>query len=408
MKGAAVGGVGVGVVVGGALVAGQAVANRLATEGAADNTTTANTTGDSAQFSALGAHQPGIEAAPLAQTTLLALDIKPGIAIDQMRSWMTILGDDIDRLMGHRELLADPQPELSERQDRLAIVVGFGPRLFKKLGLEQHRPAGFAELPEFKIDRLTLEHSGGDVLLMISSDSNLQAAHVERSLLRDSAYFADLKWRQTGFSAIDSASPLGSQRNLMGQIDGTGSPQPGSTTFKSSVWGETTTDAADKQAWYDGGTTLVYRKIEMNLDTWDILDHGGKEEVIGRKLSNGAPLGGKKETDFLDLNARGENGLLQIPGFAHVRQAQSAEGSLPLFRKPYNYLEERADGSTRAGLVWLAYAKNSTEQYVPLQRRLADFDLLNKWTTPVASAIFVIPRGRERVSDPLCGGLFQL
>ena len=395
IKGALVGGAGATA----AMVSGELVANLAAPK--SDRTPPAKPNASRA-FSPLGTHQPGIAAEPLATTTLLALDLKAAVSRDRVRSWLTILADDIDRLMEHRELLADPQPELSTRADRLAIVVGFGPSLFKRFGLEAQMPVGFAELPSFKIDRLVDGHSGGDVLLMISSDSNLQAAHVERSLLRDSAYFADLRWRQTGFAAIDSASPLGSQRNLMGQIDGTGSARPGTDAFEKSVWG----DSVSEPNWYAGGTTLVYRKIEMNLDTWDILDHKGKEEVIGRKLSNGAPLGGDKETDFLDLNARGKNGLLAVPGFAHVRQAQSAEGALPLFRKPYNYVDERADGSTRAGLVWLAYAHNAAEQYVPMQRRLADFDLLNKWTTPVASATFAIPRGRARVSDPLCGGLF--
>ena len=403
LKGAIIGGVGAT----SSLIGGQLIANTLNPHPAEPISQRAGLTKTQRAFQPLGKHQPGIESEPLAMTTLLALDIKGAVTTDQMRSWMTILADDIDRLMEHREMLADPQPELSLQTDSLAIVVGFGPSLFKKLALEDRQPEGFGELPAFKIDRLAADKSHGDVLIMISSDSSLQSAHVERSLLRDSSYFAKLKWRQTGFSSVDPNSPLGSQRNLMGQIDGTGSARIGTDSFTKSVWGEKSPSKDSPTSWYAGGTTLVYRKIEMNLETWDILDRKSKENTIGRTLANGAPLGGKNETDFLDLNARGENGFHTIPDFAHVRRAQSAEGSLPLFRKPYNYLEELPDQSTRAGLVWLAYAHNAEKQYVPIQRKLAEFDLLNKWTTPIASAIFAIPRGRVKVSDPLCGGLFN-
>ncbi|MBQ1015388.1 Dyp-type peroxidase, partial [Micromonospora sp. M51] len=34
-----------------------------------------------------------------------------------------------------------------------------------------------------------------------------------------------------------------------------------------------------------------------------------------------------------------------------------------------------------------------TRQFLPIQRRLADRDLLNEWTTPIGSAVFAIPPG---------------
>ena len=251
LKGAVVGGVGAST----AALAGVGITDRLLRQSNSTNEPTIAS--EEAKFQPLGEHQPGIEAGPTGFTTLLALEIKAGLSVEKMQSWMTILADDIDRLMEHRELLADPQPELSQRKDQLSIIAGFGPSLFSKLGIEHLMPKGFGELPEFKIDRLSSKESGGDVLIMISSDSSLQAAHVERTVLRDSAYFADLKWRQAGFSAIDPTSPLGSQRNLMGQIDGTGSPTPGSEAFKNSVWGASADTASKSPTWYAGGTTLV-------------------------------------------------------------------------------------------------------------------------------------------------------
>ena len=34
-------------------------------------------------------------------------------------------------------------------------------------------------------------------------------------------------------------------------------------------------------------------------------------------------------------------------------------------------------------------------QFLPVQHRLAELDLLNEWTTPIGSAVFAIPPGCE-------------
>jgi dye decolorizing peroxidase len=52
-------------------------------------------------------------------------------------------------------------------------------------------------------------------------------------------------------------------------------------------------------------------------------------------------------------------------------------------------------GELESGLLWTAYARDLTKQYLPVQKRLAEFDLLNQWTTPVGSAVFAIARGVE-------------
>jgi dye decolorizing peroxidase len=50
------------------------------------------------------------------------------------------------------------------------------------------------------------------------------------------------------------------------------------------------------------------------------------------------------------------------------------------------------DGTPDVGLLWTAYMKN-IEQYIPVQQRLAKFDLLNKWTVPIGSSVFAIAGG---------------
>ena len=46
--------------------------------------------------------------------------------------------------------------------------------------------------------------------------------------------------------------------------------------------------------------------------------------------------------------------------------------------------------------MFVAYQADPVRQFVPVQARLADLDLLNLWTTPVGSAVFaVLPGARE-------------
>jgi dye decolorizing peroxidase len=76
-----------------------------------------------------------------------------------------------------------------------------------------------------------------------------------------------------------------------------------------------------------------------------------------------------------------------------------------MLRRSYNYDDDlTVDGAaggaadpdgeiSDSGLLFLAYQADVDEGFVPVQRRLADLDLLNQWTTPVGSAVFAIPPG---------------
>ena len=336
-----------------------------------------------------GKHQAGIESKAQAHSNFLAFELLPGVSSDDMLRWMVLLTDDISRLCSGQSALADPHPELVVGPANLTVTLGFGPSLFKKLSLEAKAPVGFAELPSFKIDRLDEKYCGGDVLIHVSADDLQILSHVTRILVRDSSTFATSKWIQPGFTNAIGTSPEGkTQRNLMGQVDGTDNPDLGTEDFDNLVW------IAEGPKWAVGGTQLVLRRIRMNLDTWDKLGRDAKEEVIGRHLDTGAPLGKKNEYDFLDFDAKKPNGLSVIPTFAHVRRASAADLGERFFRRPFNYqVQGERPGELESGLLWTAYARDLTKQYLPVQKRLAEFDLLNQWTTPVGSAVFAMARG---------------
>jgi len=336
-----------------------------------------------------GPHQAGIETDMQAVTNFIAMDLKPAATKADMRRWMSLLTDDIDRLTKGQPVLADPSPELAVGAARLTATLGFGVNFFRKLGLESKMPEGFIDLPSFKMDQLEDRYSGGDVLIHVGADDPIVLANASRALIRDSMPFATVRWMQNGFAHTPGMVPSGvSHRNLMGQVDGTENPKFGSEDFQNLVWINSGPD------WIKGGTLLVLRRIAMQLDTWDQLGTPEKEEVIGRKLSNGAPLTGENEFDVPDLNARYPNGLKVIPDFAHIRRAAPGKPGERIFRRPFSYHEGvDANGKPDVGLLWTAYQRNIETQYLPIQRRLESLDLLNEWTVPIGSATFAIPRG---------------
>lgn len=344
----------------------------------------------------------GIETPIQAVTNMVAFDLLPDLSLKDMQRWMFLLTDDIRRMAAGEPVLADPAPELAIGAARFSAYVGFGPSLFRKLGIEDRMPAGLIDLPGFSIDALQDEFSGGDVLIHVSADDPLVLSHGVRNLVRDSLPFATVRWNQAGFSHSPGMVPEGvTHRNLMGQVDGTANPALESDDFDEVVW------IKDGPGWIQGGTLLVFRRIAMQLDTWDQLSSVGKGEVIGRTLQSGAPLTGSKESDLPDYEARSTTGLKVIPEFAHIRRASNSGDGERIFRRPFSYeMPITKQGSMDVGLLWCAYQRNIEKQYLPMQLRLAELDLLNKWTLPIGSATFAIPRGVSG-NEVIAEGLFS-
>ncbi len=336
-----------------------------------------------------GDHQAGIETPFQAHGVFLGFVLKPEATLVTARRMMELLTDDAARLAQGDPALPDNDPYLAENPARLTATFGFGPGFFRKLGLESKMPSGFADLPAYRIDKLVPEFSGGDLVISVGSDDPLALAHAVRQLTRTARSFADIRWSQKGFVRSQGvAAATQTARNLFGQVDGTINPTPGSAAFGAQVW------ATSGPAWFRGGTELVLRRIAMNLDTWDKLDEGGKELSVGRKLSNGAPLTGKNEFDVADFEAKNSAGLPVIADFAHMRRARTDNPTEKFLRRPLSYDDGiLPDGTSNSGLLFAAYMANIETQYLPIQQRLADLDLLNTWTTPIGSSVFALPPG---------------
>ena len=334
-----------------------------------------------------GEHQAGILEAPPPYAAFVALDLHAGADRDAVRRLLTVWTDDIERLTAGRGPLTDLEPELAAVPASLTVTVGVGPRVVALAGAE--RPAWLAPLPAFpQIDRLLAEWSGGDLLLQICAESPTTVSHAQRRLTAGVADLAAVRWVQRGFRE-PFEGPGVPMRNLLGQVDGT--VQPDVTGLDADLlW-----VGDDGPAWLHGGSSVVVRRIGMRLDAWDRVDRLSRENAIGRRLDTGAPVTGGRVDTPADLEATDELGFHVVDDAAHLRRAHATAPHERFLRRPYSY-DDGVGAETHVGLVFVAYQADPVRQFVPVQRRLAEMDLLNLWTVPVGSAVFaVLPGARS-------------
>ncbi|MDX1870622.1 Dyp-type peroxidase [Mycolicibacterium sp. 120266] len=335
-----------------------------------------------------GTHQSGVATAPQAHALFLALDLKPGDGRHQLPAVLRLWSVDAARLTQGVPALADTEPELALRPARLTVTVGLGPTVFAKAGLGHRLPPTVYEMPAFSSDRLESRWCGGDLLLQLCADDPMALAHAARVLLKNVRSLVVPRWRQSGFRHAAGADRSGAtMRNLMGQVDGTANLRT-AAEFDRQVW-----DDGAGQPWFAGGTVLVLRRIRAEMDTWDELDRESKEFAVGRRLSNGAPLTGQRESDDPDLSAQ-VGGIPVIPPNAHIALARHRTADELMLRRPYNYDDPPPAGvTTDSGLLFAAYQRDPGASFIPVQRRLAAGDALNKWVTTIGSATFAILPG---------------
>ena len=75
--------------------------------------------------------------------------------------------------------------------------------------------------------------------------------------------------------------------------------------------------------------------------------------------------------------------MTQISQVAHIARARDGLGpEVQIHRRTFNY-ETGAGGDS--GLLFASFQADIERQFLPIQRRLAEVDLLNEWTTPIGS-----------------------
>ena len=356
----------------------------------------------SARVPFTGDVQAGIVTTPPAHAEFRAFDLARGATRSEVEGVLRTWSQDAARLTSGRGGLADLEPELAALTARLTVTIGLGPGFFEAMRAPELRPSWLRPLPAFpRIDRLEDRWGGGDLLLQVCADDALTVAHASRTLASAVRGVAETRWRQRGFRRPAGADPEGrTQRNLFGQVDGTENPSEDDSDFASRLF----SDGSDRR-WMRGGSSLVLRRIRMDLDGWEKVDRPSRELAVGRRLDSGAPLTGSAERDPADFGAVDANGLPVIPTESHMARAHARDRSEVFLRRPYNYDDSAAGADDEIGLLFAAYQADPVRQFVPVQRRLAEQDVLNTWTTPIGSAVFALPPG-ARAGGFVGEGLF--
>ncbi|MCS5479093.1 Dyp-type peroxidase [Corynebacterium sp. YIM 101645] len=339
-----------------------------------------------------GVHQAGVATPAQAQLNLIGFQLADGVdragLTRLMRSWT----EDSRRLCTGETPLGSLEPELVVTPANLTITCGFGPRIFEVIDAADQRPEWLKPLPEYSLDQLDPKWGQSDLVIQVCCDDPLMLSHATRHLVRSGVDYARVQWMQQGFLNADGARTKDeTPRNLFGQVDGTVNPRTGES-FDEQVW------IQDGPAWMQGSTSMVLRRINMNMDTWEMLDRKSREESLGRRLDNGAPLTGEAEFDEPDYNATDKYGLPVIDRQSHMFRAK-APADRPeqkFLRRPYNYDIAPEPGSeqlSNSGLVFLTFQKDPVRQYHPVQQRLDEGDRLNEWISHIGSAVYWIPPG---------------
>ena len=353
-----------------------------------------------------GRHQAGIVTPAQDRLHFVALDVTTGDR-ERLRTLLQKWTTAAERMTAGAETApggatggnpvappADTGEALGLPASSLTLTFGVGASLFDKLGLDPAlRPAGLADLPRFTGDQLDPALSGGDLCIQACADDPQVAVHAVRNLVRMGFGTTAVRWSQLGFGRTSSTSTAqATPRNLFGFKDGTNNlkAEDGSA-LDEQVW----VQPGDGPAWLDGGSYLVARRIRMHVEIWDRTSLSEQEAVIGRSKGEGAPLGSAAEFDTADLAATGPDGKPAIGKDAHIRLASAhALGGVRILRRGYNFVDgSDGQGHLNAGLFFLAFMRDPHAQFVPMQRALANADVLMDYIEHTGSAVFACPAG---------------
>lgn len=278
----------------------------------------------------------------------------------------------------------------------LTTTFGFGASLFDRAGdpfrIAARKPAPLAPMPSFAGDEIDPARSGGDLAVQTCADDPQVCFHAVRNLTRIGRGVVALRWSQSGFGRVSSTDAnQTTPRNLMGFRDGTNNLlAEDAAALARHVWvGDT-----DHPAWMRGGSYLVARRIRMLLEVWDRSTLADQERTFGRVKVNGAPLGGSKERDAVDLVAE-RDGAPLVPVDAHIRLAAPSENNgIRLLRRGYSFTDgiDPVTNQLDAGLFFIAYQRDPRTGFIPVQQSLRG-DALNDYIRHNGSAMFACPAG---------------
>ena len=346
-----------------------------------------------------GQHQSGIRTPVQSHIYFAALDVSFQ-SKEELQELFKLWTPLAVRLM-NGEQVAEPSPNgyiapsdtgeaMGMDASHLTLTFGAGPSLFEKLQLNNEKPKELQDLPHFPKDQLNEDYNSGDLCIQACADDPQVAFHAVRNLVRAATGKVKIKWSQAGFNAIPKGGST--PRNLFAFKDGTVNPVK-DADYDETVW----IQAGKSKKWLNGGTYLIYRRIQLHLETWDRTSLKEQEATFGRHRDSGAALGKEKEFDDFDLSKKDGKGQFMIPADSHVHLARKAKKKI--LRRSYSYTSGMVSttGAYDAGLMFISFQKDP-QQFIDIQNSLGRVDKLNEYITHRGSAVFACFPGVEKGS----------
>lgn len=354
-----------------------------------------------------GAHQSGIVTPHQSYGYLAAFDIDGSVGNDVSKVMaLFIRWSQLTKTLtaGKREANSRnpdlPPNDTNEARElgpaNLTITFGLGYSFFlrngnDRFGLAKRLPKQLTPMPKLAHETLDPAISNGDICVQVCADVQQVAFHALRNLTKEAVGTANLRWMESGFL---SKPKKGTPRNLFGFKDGTANIEPSDVKAqKRVIW-----TGDNEPRWMRGGTYLGYRKIRMNIETWDRDSFRDQENVFGRKKDTGAPFGRTHEKESIRMD--------KLPTDSHVYLNHKT--GREIFRRPFSYTNgiDPATGHLNAGLLFIAFQNKPQDSFIHMLRILGRYDALNEYIDHIATGLFAIAGG-IRKGEYVCQHLFE-
>lgn len=308
-----------------------------------------------------GGRQDGVDN-PLPRQRYLALRVLTLTDPDDARGALAHLGAVIGTLP------ADPTR---------TVTVGVGPDVVRAARGTDF--PGAADLPVFASDAIEDDARGGDLLIQVCADRRPELTAAIGTLELALTDRAEAFWGIDGHRGeVDGVGA----RNVLGFYDGLAVPTS-RADLDADVW-------LGGQDRIENATIAVVRRIRLDHRRFALLPVAEQQDVIGRFKKSGAPLSGGGIDADVNLQAKSDAGVFDIPNDAHVRRAHplfSGAGRLML-RRGYSY----RNGPDDQGLAFICFQRDLTV-FVRTQQSMDGGDRLLDFATTTGTGTFLILPG---------------